>query len=113
MGIQTEVIGRAAGVTVATTYQSGAIVRIAELATAGAAGRRRALAAHTVVVLAVVLASYVGGAALGAALGSWSASLFVPIGMLVVVGLVAVVAADSFVPGTEADTRRGDGRAAR
>src|SRR5690606_33582163 len=32
MGLQTEVIGRVAGVGVATTYQSGAIARIAEVA---------------------------------------------------------------------------------
>jgi len=91
MGIQTEVIGRAAGVVVATTYQSGAIVRIAELTTGtDRAGRPPSLAARSVAVLTVVLGAYVGGAALGAALGSWSASLFVPIGMLVVVGVVLV-----------------------
>ena len=104
MGIQTEVIGRAAGVAVATTYQSGAIVRIAELATGtDRAGRPRALAARSVAVLTVVLGAYVGGAALGAALGSWSASLFVPIGMLVVVGVAAQVAGEVLVTTPSAD----------
>jgi uncharacterized membrane protein YoaK (UPF0700 family) len=89
MGIQTEVIGRVAGVAVATTYQSGAIVRIAELASDRLRLGRRPAAARGVMILVVVLVAYVGGAALGAALDPWSAALFVPISVLVVLGVVA------------------------
>ena len=38
MGLQTEVIGRVAGTAVATTYQTGAITRIAEAVTRRAPG---------------------------------------------------------------------------
>jgi len=92
MGIQTEVIGRVAGVAVATTYQSGAIVRIAEQVTRAGTGRPTAPPLGPgVVVLLVVLASYVGGAALGASLGAWPGSMFVPVGVLAVWDAVTAV----------------------
>lgn len=92
MGIQTEVIGRAAGTAVATTYQSGAITRIAESAAAriSPATQLRAGTGVAVGVLALVLTAYVGGAALGAALGSWSAAVVIPVGALVVTAVASV-----------------------
>jgi uncharacterized membrane protein YoaK (UPF0700 family) len=99
MGIQTEIIGRVAGVAVATTYQSGAIVRIAELATRSVdPSARPASLVPGLAVLFVVLGSYVGGAAVGAALGSWPAALVVPLGVLVVVGVLVAFAGDTFDP---------------
>jgi uncharacterized membrane protein YoaK (UPF0700 family) len=95
MGLQTEVIGRVAGVGVATTYQSGAIVRIAE----EAADRLRpgtpvrASAAPLLGVLGTVLAAYVAGAAAGAAVGDWSGALLVPVGVLGVLGAVLAISA--------------------
>ncbi len=82
MGLQTEVIGRVAGVGVATTYQSGAIARIAEVA-AEPAGTDGPPGRASLLVLGTVLAAYIAGAALGAALGSWAGALLVPIGILV------------------------------
>jgi uncharacterized membrane protein YoaK (UPF0700 family) len=71
MGIQTEVIGRVAGVTVATTYQSGAIARIADV-TGRRPERPEGLTADApppgLAVLGSVLLAYIAGATLGAAL---------------------------------------------
>jgi uncharacterized membrane protein YoaK (UPF0700 family) len=106
MGIQTEIVGRVAGTAVATTYQSGAIVRIAELASRVALWRRSPIAptraAPGLTVLGIVLVSYVGGAALGAALGAWKASLFVPVAVLVAVTALVAVTGEALapVPGT-------------
>lgn len=87
MGLQTEVIGRVAGVQVATTYQSGTIARLAESAGHRApAGSDDQVAPSGLVTLAAVLAAYVAGAALGATVRDWDGSLFVPIGL---VGAVA------------------------
>jgi uncharacterized membrane protein YoaK (UPF0700 family) len=89
MGLQTEVIRRVAGVAVATTYQSGAIARIAELAGGADPGRDRApTRAVGLAVLVVVLAAYVGGAAGGAAAGDRPAAMLVPVALLV--GLIGV-----------------------
>lgn len=97
MGIQTEVIGRVAGVTIATTYQSGAIAGIAE-ATAGRVTSHDDTDTGTVArsrlrVLGVVLIAYIAGAALGSALGDWSGALLVPTMIVVVVCAVLAVAA--------------------
>jgi len=95
MGIQTEVIGRVAGVGVATTYQSGAIARIAEVAASRIDERSRDREhAPLLTVLGTVLAGYVGGAAVGAALGDWAGALVVPI---VVLGALVVVLAAAAV----------------
>ena len=71
MGLQTEVIGRVAGVAVATTYQTGAIARIADITGNRAAGTPVAAGAGPpLTILVSVLLAYVGGAALGAAVVS-------------------------------------------
>jgi uncharacterized membrane protein YoaK (UPF0700 family) len=91
MGIQTEVIRTHAGVALSTTYQTGALTRIAEDAVAagagGAAERRAAVAPMT--VLATVLVGYIGGAALGARLSDdWGWALVVPVVILAVLAAV-------------------------
>jgi uncharacterized membrane protein YoaK (UPF0700 family) len=96
MGMQTEVIRRVAGVGVATTYQSGAIARLAELVAERATPRGTKQASPIgpgLVVLGGVLVAYIVGAALGAAVGSWSGALVVPIGALA--ALVAAIPAVS------------------
>lgn len=91
MGLQTEVIGRVAGIDVATTYQTGAIARIAEAGAArvdpDAADARRK-SPRLLGVLCTVLVAYVAGAALGSAFGAWGGSLLVPLAIL---GVLAVV----------------------
>jgi uncharacterized membrane protein YoaK (UPF0700 family) len=97
MGLQTEVIGRVATTDVATTYQTGAIAHIAEVAAdrwpPDRADPARATATRgspLAGVLVTVLAAYVAGAALGSALGDWEAALLVPVGVLGVLVLVLV-----------------------
>jgi len=88
MGLQTEVIGRVAGIAVATTYQTGAITRIAEsVAQRVAPGRTASTVARGLTVLVFVLVGYVGGAAVGASMGSWKGALLVPVAILAVAGL--------------------------
>jgi uncharacterized membrane protein YoaK (UPF0700 family) len=88
MGIQTEVIGRAAGVAVATTYQTGAITRIGEsMARRFAPARMSPISGPGIAVLLVVLAAYVTGAALGAALGDSRFAMAVSVAILAVVGI--------------------------
>jgi uncharacterized membrane protein YoaK (UPF0700 family) len=91
MGLQTEVIRRVAGVAVATTYQSGAIARIAELVGGADPGRDRSpTRAVGLAVLVVVLVAYVGGAAGGAAAGTWRGALVVPLGVLLALAVASL-----------------------
>lgn len=88
MGVQTEILQAHAGVSISTTYQTGALTRIAEnLAGVGSpdpAARRR-----TIAVLATVFAAYVAGAAIGAFLvRRWGAVFLVPIALLALLALV-------------------------
>ena len=90
MGVQTEIIRSHAGVSISTTFQTGALTRIAEGVAGGgglgtpahrSAERRAAVAAAT--ILTSVLVGYVVGAALGARVGDeWSAALAVPLAAL-------------------------------
>ena len=70
MGVQTEVIRAHAGVSISTTYETGALVTLTETLTAhdGDGPRPSIRRAHhrAVLVLVLVIAGYVGGAALGA-----------------------------------------------
>jgi uncharacterized membrane protein YoaK (UPF0700 family) len=95
MGVQTEVIRHVAGTAVATTYQTGAIARLGEAVTRVVSRAARLREEREVVILLLVLAAYVGGAALGAsAPGTWRWS------MLVAAGVTALLAAVWFlVPG--------------
>lgn len=95
MGIQTEAIRHVAGVSVATTYQSGAVARIGEAMT-GALRRTEVPGRYAtqLEILVLVLLAYVGGAALGAtALGRWRWALMVPcavLGLLVLIWMIVL-----------------------
>jgi uncharacterized membrane protein YoaK (UPF0700 family) len=86
MGIQTESIRRVAGVAIATTFQSGAIARIGEATTRlfqrpNTSGRLPA----PLPILAAVLVTYCGGAALGTTeAGRWSRPLVLPCAVLAI-----------------------------
>jgi uncharacterized membrane protein YoaK (UPF0700 family) len=102
MGVQTEVIRTHAGVALSTTYETGAMVTVAEHAVDAASGRGGARAAHrrTIVVLLVVLFGYIGGAAAGAHLaGDWGGALLVP--LLALVALL--VSAPAWMPDPRRD----------
>ncbi len=89
MGMQTEVIGRVAGISVATTYQSGAITHIAEsVARRLAPGRRPPRLGPAVALLLIVLLGYVAGAALGASLRSSRFAMVAPVALLAIAGIV-------------------------
>jgi uncharacterized membrane protein YoaK (UPF0700 family) len=90
MGVQTEAIRHVAGVGVATTYQSGAVARLGEVATGTVrrppAGRRFGFELR---VLALVLVAYVAGAAVGATVvGGWRWAITVPCAVLAALALV-------------------------
>ena len=106
MGVQTESARRAGGVAVSTTYQTGALTRIAE-AVAGPGGTRWSAAAG---VLGAVFGAYVAGAAIGASpLGRGAGAMAVAV---VAVGVAALVAArlDPDRDGPDRDGRDPDGR---
>jgi len=92
MGIQTEVIRRAFGVTIATTYQTGSLARVGETVGAMPRGSERQGATTTLVVLGAVVACYVAGAAVGAGpLGEGRGGLVVPclaVGIVLLAGCV-------------------------
>jgi uncharacterized membrane protein YoaK (UPF0700 family) len=91
MGIQTSALRRVGAVAVATTYGTGAIVRIGEkigLAVQRADRSTEHRRRDTVIVLLSVLASYVGGAAVAATIGSSSLLLLLPGAVLVVAAIV-------------------------
>jgi len=89
MGVQTEVIGHVAGTAVSTTYQTGAIARVGEAITRVVSRTARLREEGEVVVLLLVLAAYVGGAAVGAAApGEWHWSMILA---ATVVGALAVL----------------------
>jgi uncharacterized membrane protein YoaK (UPF0700 family) len=89
MGVQTEVIRHVAGIAVATTYQTGAIARMGEAVSKVVSRTARLREERELVVLLLVLAAYVGGAAVGAAApGEWEWSMVLA---GVVVGVTAVI----------------------
>jgi uncharacterized membrane protein YoaK (UPF0700 family) len=89
MGVQTDVIRQVARVSVATTYQSGALVRIAsELADVVVHARLAPTARKVLLVLGGMVAAYVVGAALGSAVvEAWGHGLWASAAL---VGLVGV-----------------------
>lgn len=92
MGVQTLVIRRVAGASVATTYQTGAIARMGASVTAVLSRAARWRDQRELGVLLVVLVSYVAGAAVGAAPpGRWRWA------MVLAAAVVGVIAAVWFV----------------
>jgi uncharacterized membrane protein YoaK (UPF0700 family) len=98
LGLQTEVIRRVSGVTIATTYQSGAIIGIGE-ELAGEVHRRTRL--HTIgarlPMLGLVLVAYIAGAAFGAVvLDWWRTALVVPCVVVAVLAITWIALPDLF-----------------
>ena len=81
MGLQATALRRVGEIAVATTYGTGAVVRIGEKI-ALAARRADRVSRHrrrvTILVLVAVLISYVGGAAIAASAGSSPALMLIP-----------------------------------
>jgi uncharacterized membrane protein YoaK (UPF0700 family) len=103
MGVQTEVIRHVAGTAVATTYQTGAIARMGEAISRVVSRTARLREERAVGVLLLVLAAYVGGAAVGAmAPGEWRWS------MILAAAVVAALAVLWFVAPVVFVTRRED-----
>ena len=103
MGVQTEVIRRVAGTAVATTYQTGAIARMGEAVSRVLSRTARLREEREVVVLLLVLAAYVGGAAVGAAApGRWRWSMILVATVLAVLAVVWFVAPRRVVGDAEA-----------
>ena len=91
MGLQTTVLGKVGSTAVATTYESGSVVRVSEQAVLGSwtddvEARRRHLS--VLGVLLAVIASYAGGAALSAGIGAEPLLLLLPAAALVVITAV-------------------------
>lgn len=92
MGVQSTSIRNVGKISVTTTYGTGALVRIGEkiaapLRAAGSPGDP--LRMQTIAVVLIVLAGYVGGAAVSAALGSASWLVMIPALAMVAVALIA------------------------
>ncbi len=86
MGLQATVLRRVGQIAVATTYGTGAIVRIGEkvaLAVRRAERPTDHLRRVTIAILVLVLLSYVGGAILASTLGSSPGLLLLPGAVLV------------------------------
>ena len=93
MGVQTEVIRHVAGTAVATTYQTGAIARVGEAVSRMVARTARLREERELVILLLVLAAYIGGAALGAsAPGVWRWSMTLAAAVTAVLALAWFVA---------------------
>src|SRR4051812_15567878 len=104
MGVQTEVIRHVAGTAVATTYQTGAIARMGEAISRVVSRTARLREEREVVVLLVVLAAYVGGAAVGAAApGEWRWSMALAAVVVAALALLWVVAPAGFVTRRDED----------
>ena len=81
MGLQTVALGRVSGVSVSTTYQTGAIVRLSESAADAVPGGESATdSRRALVVLGIVIACYAAGAALGALVARhWGGALWIAV----------------------------------
>jgi uncharacterized membrane protein YoaK (UPF0700 family) len=89
MGVQTLVVRHVAGTAVATTYQTGAIARMGTAVTRVLARESRLRDERELGVLVLVLAAYVGGAAVGAAApGEWRWSMVLAAAVVAAVGIV-------------------------
>jgi len=98
MGMQTVLLGRVAGISVSTTFETGAIVRLTETVTELPGSQLSVAGRRTVTVLASVVVCYAGGAAVATALARhWGGVLWIP--TLVVVGLAAASAAHALTRG--------------
>jgi uncharacterized membrane protein YoaK (UPF0700 family) len=107
MGVQTDVIRQHAGVSISTTYETGALTNVAEHAVAAATGRPSKGPRHAIaiIILGFVLAGYIGGAAVGARLAlTWGWVFVVPIAAI---GVLLVTAPWWMPEDSPADERTG------
>lgn len=89
MGVQTLVVRHVAGTAVATTYQTGAIARMGAAVTRVVSRESRLREEGELAVLVLVLAAYVGGAAVGAAPpGEWRWALALAAGVVAATAVV-------------------------
>lgn len=103
MGVQTEVIRRAAGMTVTTTYQSGGVAHVGEsfAGVLGVTGDRQP-SDRRLLLLGGVLLGYVAGAGLGSTpLGEGRLALAPPTVLLAALLVVWLVSPGSAGPGEE------------
>ncbi len=95
MGVQTTVVRRVAGTSVATTYQTGAIARMGEAISRVASRTSRLREELELLVLVLVLVAYVGGAAVGAAPpGEWRWAMVLAAGVVAVIAVVWLIVPD-------------------
>lgn len=93
MGMQTLVIRHVAGTSVVTTYQTGAIARMGESLSKVLARAARWREQRELAVLLLVLATYVAGAAVGAAApGRWRWAMVLPVGVVAAIAVAWFVA---------------------
>lgn len=103
MGVQTEVIRRAAGMSVTTTYQSGGVAHVGEsfAGVLGVAGDRQP-SDRRLLLLGGVLLGYVAGAGLGSTgMGAGRLALAPPTLLLAALLAIWLVAPTSAGPGEE------------
>jgi len=92
MGVQSASIRTVGRISITTTYGTGSLVRVGEKLVAPLRTDPTAdpsIRVETIVVLLVVLTSYVGGAALSAALGATSWLVLIPAAAMVAAAVAA------------------------
>jgi uncharacterized membrane protein YoaK (UPF0700 family) len=88
MGVQTLVIRHVAGTSVVTTYQTGAIARMGESVSKVLTRAARLREQRELAVLLLVLATYVAGAAVGAAApGTWRWAMVLPVAVVAAIAV--------------------------
>jgi uncharacterized membrane protein YoaK (UPF0700 family) len=94
MGMQTVLLGRVAGISVSTTFETGALVRLTETVDDLTGIRSSGAGRRTVLVLASIVVGYAAGAALGTATArEWGGALWVPVVVVAALALVATARA--------------------
>lgn len=114
MGIQASSLRRVGSIAVATTYGTGTIVRIGEKVALGRRGAERTSVERrsaTIAVLVGVLACYVAGAAVAAALGSSPLLLLIPSVVLLSFAVYVRSSAGFRAAFSESRSRRSEHRA--
>jgi uncharacterized membrane protein YoaK (UPF0700 family) len=92
MGLQTVLLGRVAGISVSTTFETGALVRLTETVDDFTAIRTTDAGRRTALVLAAIVVGYAAGAALGTATSrEWGRALWIPVIVVAALALVATV----------------------
>jgi uncharacterized membrane protein YoaK (UPF0700 family) len=94
MGVQTVLLGRVAGISVSTTFETGALVQLTETVDDITGVRSSDAGRRTVLVLASIVVGYATGAALGTATArGWGRALWIPVIVVATLTLVATARA--------------------